>query len=134
MKPAIKYVELKTDGLRGIGKVVEVEFSKSGKTLYYEGRRLAPLKGYAAKANYFDEATYEEFWVSNPTKDGSDSLFPATIEIDDKVREDYWSLIRNEPDKCNLTSYRSLGKSKKEREALEKAVRRHDIDRRFRAP
>ena len=134
MDTAIKYIELKTDGLRGIGKIARVSFSKSGKTIYYEGRKLSSLKGFAAKANYFDEETYEEFWISNPRMDGKDSLFPAIIEIEEDVREEYWKLIRKEPENCTQTSYKSPRKTKKEIETVEKSVRRHDIDRRFRAP
>lgn len=134
MDSTIKYIELKTDGLRGIGKIARVKLSKSGKTIYYEGRKLSSLKGFAAKANYFDEVTLEEFWISNPRKDGNDSLFSAVIEIDEDVREEYWTNIRNEPENCKSTSYKSPGRSKKEIEAVEKSVRRHDIDRRFRAP
>lgn len=130
----IKYIELKTDGLRGVGQIAKVSYSKTKKTIYFGGRKLSSLKGFAAKANYYDEETYEEFWVSNPKKDGNDSLFPAIIEIDDEVREKYWTEIRGQPENINKTSYKSPGKSKKEIEAVEKSVRRHDIDRRFRAP
>jgi hypothetical protein len=134
MDISIKYIELKTDGVRGIGKIAKVSFSKSGKTIYYAGRKLSSLKGFAAKANYFDEDTYEEFWISNPRNDGKDSLFPAIIEIDDDAREEYWNIIRKEPENTEKVSYKSPGKSKNEIEAVEKSVRRHDIDRRFRAP
>lgn len=118
MDSTIKYIELKTDGLRGVGRIGRVERSKTGKTLYYKERSLVSLKGSAAKANYFDEESYEEYWVSNPRKDGNDSLFPLIIEVDEDVRDEYWQLIRNEPDNSKLTSYKSVGKSKKEREAV----------------
>ena len=134
MNHSIKYLELKTDGLRGVGKIVRIMSSKSGKTLYYDGRSLESLKGFSAKANYFDIKTYEEFWISNPRKDGNDSLFPAMIEIDEDVREEYWNSIRNEPNNCKSTFFKSPGKSKNKREAVENSVSRHDIDRRFRAP
>jgi hypothetical protein len=134
MRTDIKYVEQKTDGLRGIGRITRVEHSKTGKTLYLEGRKLAPLAGFAFKANYYDEETFEEFWISNPRRDGNDSLFPATISIDDDVREQYWLEIRCDPSRISETTYKSTGKSKQERQRLEKAVRRHDMDRRFRAP
>jgi hypothetical protein len=134
MKPQIKYVERKTDGLRGVGRIVRVSFSSTGKTIYYGDRTLAPLNGFALKANYYDQQTLEEFWVSNPRRDGTDSLLPAIVEIDADVREEYWTKIRRQPSNSELSSYRSPGKSKRERERLEKAVRRHDMDRRFRAP
>ena len=134
MKSAIKYIELKADGLRGVGRIARVQSSKTGKTIYWNDRILVPLEGFAFKANYFDEETFEEFWVSNPRCDGNDSLFPAVIEIDEDVREEYWSTIRGDSSKLSNTKYRSTGKTKRERERLEKSVRRHDMDRRFRAP
>jgi hypothetical protein len=134
MESKIKYIELKTDGVRGVGRIGIVDSSKSGKTLYYNTKVLAPLKGWAAKANYYDEETGEEYWVSSPRKDGRDSLFPAIIEIDENAREEYWLRLRSLPQNITQSSYSSPGRSKKEREKVENSVRRHDIDRRFRAP
>lgn len=134
MKRDIKYVEQKVDGLRGIGRIRHVEYSKTGKTLYFDEKTLVPLSGIAFKANYFDDATFEEYWISNPRQDGNDSLFPTEISIDEDVREVYWLEIRQDPSNVDRTTYKSKGKTKRERERLEKAVRRHDMDRRFRAP
>lgn len=134
MESKIKYIELKTDGVRGIGRIGIVESSKSGKTLYYNTKALVPLKGWAAKANYYDEETGEEYWISNPRMDGKDSLFPAIIEIDENAREEYWLRLRNLPHNIAQSTYSSPGRSKKEREKVENSVRRRDIDRRFRAP
>lgn len=134
MTPELKYVERKTDGLHGIGRVAHVEHSKTGKTLYFDGKTLVRLSGFALKANYFDKATFEEYWVSNPSQDGNDSLFPAEVFIDEDVREIYWLEVRRDPSMVGRTTYKSKGKTKRERERIEKAVRRRDMDRRFRAP
>jgi hypothetical protein len=134
MKSRIMYVELKIDGLRGAGRIGRVAASKTGTTLYYAGRTLAPLKGHALKANYFDTKTFEELWISGPRTDGCDSLYPATIEIDDDAREEYWCEHRKTPNARLSASYRSPGKSKRERGQHETAVRRRDMDRRWRAP
>lgn len=134
MDLVIKYIEQKIDGVRGIGRIGFVSLSKTGKTIYYNSRALSSLKGSAAKANFFDNKTLEEFWVSNPTLDGSDSLFPAVIEIDENAREEYWIGVRGMPKNISAASFKSPGKSKKEREAVENAVKRRDVDRRFRAP
>ena len=134
MQSNIKYVERKTDGLRGVGRIARVTFSKTGKTVYLGGKTLVPLAGFALKANFFDEETFEEYWVSSPRKDGNDSLFPLIIEIDDDAREEYWMEIRQTSGNVEQTSYKSSGKTKQQRERIEKAVRRHDMDRRFRAP
>lgn len=132
MKSKIKYVEKKSDSLRGVGRIVRVQFSKTGRTIYWDGRVLIPLEGFGFKANYCDENTSEEFWVSQPRRDGNDSLFPAVVEIDRDVREEYWLECRTAPDKLRKTRYRSAGKTKQQRERLEKSARRHNMDRRFR--
>lgn len=128
MQSKIMYVELKTDGLRGVGQIARVDFSKSGKTIYYGGRTLIKAKGVPLKANYFDEESLEDYWVSSPKQDGNDSLFPTTIEIEADVRAEYWTEIRKAPESVGTTSYRSGGVSKVKREALEKGLRRRQMD------
>jgi hypothetical protein len=77
MSSRVMYIELKADGVRGPARIGRVELSKTGKTLYYAGRTLAPLKGHGLKANYFDTETLEEFWISGPKANGTDSLYGA---------------------------------------------------------
>jgi len=128
MHPRIMYIELKTDGLRGVGRIGRVKFSKTGNTLYYQDRTLVRTKGAPLKANYYDEETLEDFWVSGPKKDGRDSLFSAEIEIDEEVRSEYWAEIRNLPNNISQDSYKSPGKSKAEKESIEKGLRRRQMD------
>ena len=131
MKSRVMYIELKADGVRGPARIGRVALSKTGRTLHYAGRKLAPLKGHGLKANYFDTATMEEFWISGPKADGTDALYGATVEIDEDCRKAYWRDIRKQPEQAASPSYRSPGSSKKERGAQEKAVRRRNMDRRW---
>ena len=131
MNSRVMYIELKADGVRGPARIGRVEFSQTGKTLYYSGRKLAPLKGDGLKANYFDSETLEEFWISGPRADGTDSLYGATVEIDEDCRKEYWRDIRKQPQLASSTSYRSPGSSKRERGKQEKAARRRRMDRRW---
>jgi hypothetical protein len=57
-------------------------------------------KGHGFKANYFELETREHYWVSGPKKDGTDRLYGERlpIEIDEDVREEYWTTIRGEPE------------------------------------
>lgn len=128
MQSKIMYIERKIDGLRGEGRIGLVEFSKSGKTLYYEGKVLVPASGFPLKANYYDKGSLEDYWVSGIKKDGTDAIFTADIEIDENVREEYWCNIRNLPENIQLGKYRSKGRSKKEIEKLEKGLRRRQMD------
>jgi hypothetical protein len=100
----IMYIENKSGGLSGgeacIGRVT---FSKTGSTIYYKNRAFGSLRGRGYKANYAEAETGEEYWISGPKKDGSDRLYAERVPviIDEDVREEYWTLIRNLPEKKN---------------------------------
>ncbi len=87
-----------------------VTFSKTGKTLKYNGQEFQSLKGSGYKTNYFDVETGEEYWISGPKKNGEDALYPLDIEVDENIRERYWTEIRNRPDLIELAAYNSKGK------------------------
>ena len=107
MKSRIMYVEYKGGGLTGPGRIARVEFSKSGRSVYFQGRRLQSLNGAGFKANYFDVETGEPFWVSGPKKNGEDRLYGGVVEVDEDVREEYWAQIRHQPEKIGQSQYRS---------------------------
>jgi hypothetical protein len=113
MKPKIMYIEYKGDGLACPARIGRVTFSKTGKTIYYSGKRFQSLSGQGYKANYFDEETGEYYWISGCKKKGNDTLYPGIVEIDEDVREEYWLRIRNLPDCVHLSSFRSEGKYSK---------------------
>ncbi len=104
------YIEGKTDGLNGPGRIGRVSFSKSGQSVYYRGRRFQTLSGNGFKANFFDAETLEQYWISGAKKDGGDRLYPGTIEIDEDVREEYWVQIRKQPELKHQGTIRCTGK------------------------
>ena len=128
MQTKIMYIELKTNGLTGQGRICRVSISKTGYTLYYEDRILKPVQGAPLRANYYDTKTDESFWISKPRKDGCDSLFAGKVEIDENARSEYWKSFRNKPANVSKTYYQSSGKSKAEREKIEKGLRRKQPD------
>ena len=101
----IMYIENKSAGppgkrgLEGPARIGRVTFSKTGRTIYYSGKTFGRLGG-GFKANYFDEETREEYWISGPKKNGEDGLY-GPRPIDEDVREEYWTLIRKLPEKRN---------------------------------
>lgn len=97
MQPRIMYIESKAGGLSGPARIGRVRFSKTGRTIYYRGRTFQSLNGSGFKANYFDVATGEEFWISGCEKRGGDRLYGGSVEIDADVREQYWTKIRAMP-------------------------------------
>jgi hypothetical protein len=101
MKSRIMYIELKAGNLTGTARIGRVTFSKTGKTLYYRGKKLQSLKGAGFKSNYYDLVSGDDYWISGCKKDGSDRLYGerVPIQIDDDVREEYWKDIRKLPEK-----------------------------------
>ena len=116
----IMYIEYKDGGLRGSARIGRVTFSQSRKTIYYNDCKLQSLKGYGYKANYYDSVDGGWYWVSNCRSDGQDTLYPGIIEIDDNVREEYWTEVRSLPDNINQTTFRSEGKYSRRRPQPEK--------------
>lgn len=92
----IMYIECKADSLNGPARIGRVTFSKTGRTLQYRGRKFQKSKsGY--KWNHFDVETGEHYWISGPRRDGQDRLYQQStqpVEVDDDVREEYWTVIR----------------------------------------
>lgn len=102
----IMYIENKSTGLDGDGRIGWVEVSRSTRTYHYRGRHLAKTKsGY--KYNCVDEETGEEYWVSGPRRDGADKLYGGTVQIDEDARVEYWTEIRRMPAQVGLTEYRA---------------------------
>lgn len=110
MKNRIMYIECKGEGISGPARIGRVTFSKSGRSLYYQGRRFQTLSGSEFKANYFDCESGEHYWFSGCKKRCGDRLYSGTIEIDEDVREEYSTEIRNLPDQKNQKSIRCVGK------------------------
>lgn len=94
------YIEYKGDGLTGDARIGRVTFSKTMKSLRYDGKLFKSLNGDGFKSNFFDDETGEKYWISGCSKDGSDRLYNerTPIFIDEDVQEEYWKEIRNMPE------------------------------------
>ena len=102
MKTRIMYIERKIgeNNLIGIACIGKVKFSKTGKSIHYNGKTFQTLSGRGFKANYFDVETGDYYWISGCKKDGTDRLYGERlpIYIDDDIREEYWIEIRKLPE------------------------------------
>jgi hypothetical protein len=112
-KTRVMYIEYKGDGITGPARIGRVTFSKTGMSLYYQGKRFARLKVSGFKANYYDVETGNDYWISGCKKDGTDALYSTTVEIDEDVQEEYWTEIRRRPDLKKVASLNSPGKYSK---------------------
>lgn len=92
----VMYIEDKSQDLEGNARIGRVYFSKSGKTLYYQGRKFQSLKGSGYKANYYDVESGDHFWISGPRKDQNDRLYGGNlnVEIDEDVKDEYCNMLK----------------------------------------
>jgi hypothetical protein len=95
----LRYVELKSgysdNGPAWIGYVTP---SKSGRTLYFNGRGLRKLKGQRrgdAGGNYIDMESGEFFWVSRVKKNGEDRHWAGSgkVQVEAAAIEEYLRMI-----------------------------------------
>ncbi len=102
----IMYIENKSESLSGPARIGRVTFSKSGKSIYYDGKRFESLNGSGFKTNYFEVDSGDEYWISGCKKNGEDRLYYERVPvlIDEDVREEYWTEIRNLPQNINKSN------------------------------
>jgi hypothetical protein len=90
----LMYIENKDGTIEGAkARIGWIEFSKTGRTIYYRGLILQQGKG--VRGNHFDVISGEEYWVSGVKERGSNA-HPAErnvqIEIDPDAMDEYQSL------------------------------------------
>jgi hypothetical protein len=99
-KTRIMYIERKAESLNGPARIGRVTFSKSGRSVTYRGQEFLKI-GSGYKYSHIDAETGDNYWISGPKRGGGDRLYPQStqpVEIDDDVREEYWTLIRQQAD------------------------------------
>lgn len=96
-KSRIMFIEKKTgENDHGPARIGRVNFSKSGRTIYYREKAFQSLKGSGVSSgNYYDNETREEYWISGPKKNRQDRHWAGggPVEIDEDVRLEYEKLI-----------------------------------------
>ena len=96
MKPELKYIELKSGfGDTGPAWIGMAEFSKSGRTVYFNGKALKNSNAQGIAGNYFDIENGDEYWISGIKKNGTDRHWAGggKIMIDRNVVDLYLSLV-----------------------------------------
>src|SRR5580700_7484411 len=114
MRPRIMSIESKAGSLNGPARIGRVTFSKTGRTIYYKDRAFG--KGSGFESNFSEVETGDEYWISGPRRDGEDRLYASNIpvEIDEDLREEYWTEIRNCPER-KTDSTAILGRKRREK-------------------
>ena len=95
MKKSLLYVELKS-GFSDYGPawIGNGEFSKSGRTIYFNNLAFQSLKGAGVGANYYNLEDGDEYWISGVKKTGSDRHWAGRgiVEIDRSVVDEFYAL------------------------------------------
>jgi hypothetical protein len=92
----LRYIELKT-GYEDNGPawIARVKLSKSGRTVYFNGKALKRATGGGIEGNHFDIRTREEYWVSGVKKNGLDRHWAGsgTVAIEASAVVEYLNEI-----------------------------------------
>ncbi|MGH7285804.1 MAG: 1-deoxy-D-xylulose-5-phosphate synthase [Polyangiaceae bacterium] len=107
----IMYIENKAGGLDGHGRIGWVELSKSRRTYFYRGRELTKV-GSGYKYNFVDAENGDHYWISGPHKNGADKLYGGVVTIDEDARVEYWTKIRELPERVEQSKYRAGGNTR----------------------
>ncbi|MBL8181527.1 MAG: hypothetical protein JNL64_07905 [Blastocatellia bacterium] len=86
----IMYVENKDGDIDGaVARVGYVQFSKSGLTVYYRGRKLKRARG--VRGNHVDLETGDEYWISGVKKSGSNAHWAESVKyiVDEEAVSEY---------------------------------------------
>lgn len=92
MKNKLIYVELKSGGADcGLAWIGIAGASKTGATIYSNGKAFKSLKGSGIGANYFDIETGAEYWISGIKKNNQDRHWAGGGDIlIDKLAVQYY--------------------------------------------
>ncbi len=99
MKSDIKYIELKSgfsdNGPAWIGLA---SFSKSGKTIYFDGKAFQSLNGNGIAGNYYEIETGDEYWISGVKKNQSDrhKFGGGKIFVEKRIINEYLKIINSQ--------------------------------------
>jgi hypothetical protein len=78
----LKYIELKTGfSENGPAWIARVTTSKSGRTLYFNGKALKRAIGGTPSGNYVDAETAEEYWISGVKHRGTNRHWAGSGKI-----------------------------------------------------
>ncbi len=95
MKSEIKYIELKI-GHNGPAWIGLVSYSKSGRTIYFNGKAFQRIGSDRMMGNYYDIETGEEYWISGVKKNMTDRhrFGSGKVMVEDRVVSDYLKIIQ----------------------------------------
>lgn len=107
MESRIMYVEYKGEGLEGPGRIARVTFSKSRSSVYFRGKAAADSRRSGVQSELLRRRDGRALLGVRPKRNGQDRLYGGLVDVDEDVREEYWTEIRCQPELRQLKEYRS---------------------------
>ncbi|MNU79323.1 hypothetical protein D3C71_689370 [compost metagenome] len=97
MKSEIKYIELKS-GHNGPAWIGLVSYSKSGRTIYFNGKAFQRVGSDRMLGNFYDIEFGEEYWISGVKKDTTDRhrFGSGKVMVEGRIVNDYLKIIKKE--------------------------------------
>ena len=98
MRTEIKYIELKSRGHSGPAWIGLVSYSKSGRTIYFNGKAFQRIGADRIWGNFYDIESMEEYWISGVKKDMTDrhQFGTGKIIVEERIVKDYLNMINKE--------------------------------------
>lgn len=95
--PVLRFVELKTGYAdNGPAWIAHVTMSRSGQTVYFNGRALKRNGGGGIEGNYRDRESGDEYWISGVKRKGSNRHWAGSgkVMIEETAVPEYLALTR----------------------------------------
>jgi hypothetical protein len=96
MRTEIKYIELKSGfSHNGPAWIGLVSFSKSGKTIYFDGKAFQRIGSDRTRGNFYDIETGDEYWISGASKDMLDrhQFGSGKIFVEKRILKEYLDIV-----------------------------------------
>ncbi len=95
MKTAIRYIEKINNNHDGEAWIGLVSFSKTGKTIYFNGKAFQSAGSSRTPGNYYDIETGEIYWISGIKKNMQDRHVygKGLISVEKRILYEYLSII-----------------------------------------
>lgn len=106
MKAEIKYIELKSNfSHNGPAWIGLVSFSKSGRTIYFDGKAFQRVGSDRMLGNYYDIESGEEYWISGFKNDMTDRhrFGKGLIKVEERILEEY--LLKTKQKELDKTKF-----------------------------
>lgn len=99
MKTEIKYIELKSNyNHNGPAWIGLVAFSKSGKTVYFDGKAFQRMGSDRMLGNYYDIESGEEYWISGFKENMTDrhKYGGGKVLVEERILQEYLSKTKQQ--------------------------------------